>query len=443
MPVLIIDGIQWGDESKGRVVDNNAENADGGGRVQAGPNSGHTLVIGDRKFIGNHLPAMVVRPDKWSFNGPFVFQYVWRLIHELKELGVPFYETAKHFMIDQSAPMILPHHIALDKLREAALGKRKVGTTGRGMGPAVEDFYGRRYVPIEACLDGKQFNDCLDRGWDEKVRLLETFPDNLWEQVGVDKTYTLDRKLWIEELLEMGKLIVTMIGDTRERIHEMLALNRRIIIEGGQGYYLDPIAGGNPFCTSTPTIGSAFPYLMGIDPSEVVAHVGVVKAYTTRVGEGPFPTELFGEDQQELREKGGEYGATTGRPRRTGWLDIGLTRQSAKRSGVTHLAISKLDVLSGMKTLKVSKEHRFKDGGGLLDENETLTARLLAQIEGVLEDVPTWDEDITGARKWEDLPHNAQGYVREMSSHIGKPVAMISVGPERSQLIPRRNVWAG
>lgn len=443
MPVLIIDGIQWGDESKGRVVDNSAVHADAGGRVQAGPNSGHTVKVGDRQFIGHHLPAVVVRPDKWSFSGPFVFQYVWRLIHELKELGVPFSQTAQHFMVDSNAPMILPHHIALDKLREAVLGKRKVGTTGRGMGPAVEDYYGRRSVPIEACLDGKQFNDCLDRGWDEKVRLLETFPDELWEEVGVDKAYTLNRNQWMAELLEMGRLIAAMIGDTREHLHELLVRHKRVIIEGGQGYYLDPIAGGNPYCTSTPTIGSAFPYLMGIDPRYVVAHIGVVKAYTTRVGEGPFPTELFGESQEELREKGGEYGATTGRPRRTGWLDIRLACQSAKRSGVTHLAITKLDVLSGMKALKVSKKHRVKDGGRELGENETLTARLLASIEGVLEDMPTWNEDITGARRWEDLPRKAQAYTREMSSHIGKPIAMITVGPERNQMIPIRDVWRG
>mgnify|MGYP002725588568 CR=1 FL=1 len=443
MPVLIISGTQWGDEGKGRVVDNYAEEADAGGRVQAGPNSGHTLVVGDRKFIGNHLPAMVIRPDKWSFNGPFVFQYVWRLIHELKELGTPFSEIAKHFTVDENAPLILPHHIALDKLREAALGKRKVGTTGRGMGPAVEDFYGRRYVPIGACQNEKLFNECLDRGWDEKVRLLNTFPDSLWEAIELDKAYTLDRKRWTEELLDMGKILRGFFGDTRARVQSMLFENKRIIIEGGQGFYLDPIAGGNPFCTSTPTIGSAFPYLMGIDPKQVVAHVGVVKAYTTRVGAGPFPTELLGEDGEQLRERGHEYGATTGRPRRTGWLDIAIPRQSANRSGVTHLAITKLDVLSGVEHVKVSKRHRFKGGGRYVDERETLTARLLAQIEGDLEDALKWQEDITGCRTFEDLPRNAQGYMREMSSHIGKPIAMTSVGPDRSQKIVRNFVWSG
>jgi len=422
MANVVVVGAQWGDEGKGKIVDWLSERADVIARFQGGHNAGHTLVIDGKVFKLSLLPSGIVREDKLAIIGNGVVLDPWSLFAEIDKLAAQGVKiSTDNLMIAENTPLILPLHQDLDKLREEAAGKAKIGTTGRGIGPSYEDKVGRRAIRLADLADEKTLDDRLDR--------LLAHHDALRKGLGAEP---IDRAELKAKLLEVAPQLLPYAQPVWKVMSDARKSGKRILFEGAQGSLLDIDFGTYPYVTSSTTTSGAAASGTGMGPGAIDFVLGIVKAYTTRVGEGPFPTELDDADGQRLGERGHEFGTVTGRKRRCGWFDAVLVRQTCAISGVSGIALTKLDVLDGFKTLKICVGYEID---GVKYDYLPTAAALQAKVTPIYEEMDGWQESTQGARSWADLPAAAIKYVRRVEELIHCPVAMLSTSPERDDTI--------
>ncbi len=423
MANVVVVGAQWGDEGKGKLVDWLSERADVIARFQGGHNAGHTLVIDGEVFKLNALPSGVVRGGKLSVIGNGVVLDPWHLVKEIASIRKQGVEiTPETLMVAENTPLILPIHGELDRAREEAASKgTKIGTTGRGIGPAYEDKVGRRSVRVADLADEATLIARVDRALQHH--------DPLRKGLGIDP---IDRDALLAQLREIAPEILQYAAPVWKVLNEKRKAGKRILFEGAQGALLDIDFGTYPFVTSSNVIAGQAATGTGIGPGSIDYVLGIVKAYTTRVGEGPFPTELEDEDGIRLGTRGHEFGTVTGRKRRCGWFDACLVRQTCATSGVNGIALTKLDVLDGFETLKICVAYDLD--GKRLDYLPT-AAEQQARCTPIYEEMPGWSDSTEGARSWADLPAEAIKYVRRVEELIDCPVALLSTSPEREDTI--------
>ncbi|WP_212524466.1 adenylosuccinate synthase [Actibacterium sp. MT2.3-13A] len=422
MANVVVVGAQWGDEGKGKIVDWLSERADVIARFQGGHNAGHTLVIDGQVYKLHALPSGVVRGGKLSVIGNGVVLDPWHLVKEIETIrGQGVEITPETLMIAENTPLILPFHGELDRARESQTSVAKIGTTGRGIGPAYEDKVGRRVIRVADLADGATLELRVDRAL--------IHHNALRAGLGLE---AIDRDALLAQLREIAPEILQYAAPVWKVMNEKRKAGKRILFEGAQGALLDIDFGTYPFVTSSNVIAGQAATGTGIGPGSIDFVLGIVKAYTTRVGEGPFPTELHDADGQRLGERGHEFGTTTGRKRRCGWFDACLVRQTCATSGVNGIALTKLDVLDGFDTLKICVGYELD--GVRLDYLPTATDQQERCVP-VYEEMPGWSESTEGARSWADLPANAIKYVRRVEELIECPVALLSTSPEREDTI--------
>ncbi len=426
MPAVIAVGAQWGDEGKGKVVDWLALRAELVVRFQGGNNAGHTLVVEGEQTVLHLIPSGVLQPGTINVIGPGVVVNPSILLKELEELERRGIITdPSQVRISGRAHVILDWHIALDQAREKDLGGRAIGTTGRGIGPTYEDKVARRGLRVADLLDPERLALTLDALGKEKNRELEEFH-------GASR---VDLARLTANCAELGKRVAPYVDNTVHILDSALSDGRNVLFEGAQGTFLDIDHGTYPFVTSSNCVAGAVCSGAGVGPTRIDGVLGISKAYTTRVGSGPFPTEDKGPQGEWLGKRGNEFGATTGRKRRCGWLDAIALKEAAIVNGFTSLAVNKLDVLSGLKEIPIATGYRIE---GKYTEFFPMTLTEVEKAEPVYEILPGWDEDISLAREFSDLPINAQKYVDRVESLAGVPVDLLSVGPGRDETICRR-----
>ncbi len=426
MANVVVVGAQWGDEGKGKIVDWLSERADVVVRFQGGHNAGHTLVIDGVTYKLSLLPSGVVRPGKTGVIGNGVVIDPWALLSEIEKLGQQgVHITSENLRIAENATLILPLHRELDVMREAAAGKGKIGTTGRGIGPAYEDKVGRRAIRVQDLKNFATLGPKVDRMLVHHNALRK----------GLGEALVAPQTL-VAELKDVAPKILPFIDCTWSFLDEARKASKRVLFEGAQGALLDIDHGTYPFVTSSNTVAAQAATGSGVGPRSIGYVLGIAKAYTTRVGEGPFPTELDDEVGNRLGERGHEFGTVTGRKRRCGWFDAVLVSQVCKVTGIDGIALTKLDVLDGFEELKVCVGYRCD--GEVLDR---LPAGQNAQskIEPVWETLKGWSQSTYGARSWADLPAQAVKYVRRVEELIGCPVTLLSTSPEREDTILMRD----
>ncbi|MDQ7071481.1 MAG: adenylosuccinate synthase [Rhodobacterales bacterium] len=422
MANVVVVGAQWGDEGKGKIVDWLSERADVIARFQGGHNAGHTLVIDGEVFKLAALPSGVVRGGKLSVIGNGVVLDPWHLLGEIDEIRAQGVEiNPENLMIAENTPLILPIHGELDRARENQNSIAKIGTTGRGIGPAYEDKVGRRAIRVADLADTKTLELRIDRAL--------MHHDALRRGLGMEP---VDRDALLAKLQEVAPEILKYAAPVWKVLNEKRKAGKRILFEGAQGALLDIDFGTYPFVTSSNVIAGQAATGVGLGPTAIDFVLGIVKAYTTRVGEGPFPAELQDADGQRLGERGHEFGTNTGRQRRCGWFDAVLVRQTCATSGVSGIAFTKLDVLDGFETLKICVAYELD--GKRLDYLPT-AADEQARCTPVYEEMPGWSESTEGARSWAELPAEAIKYVRRVEELIECPVAILSTSPEREDTI--------
>ncbi|MFP5213538.1 MAG: adenylosuccinate synthase, partial [Acidobacteriota bacterium] len=399
MANVIVIGTQWGDEGKGKVVDLLTEKADYVVRFQGGNNAGHTLVVNGKKFIFHLIPSGILHKGKVCMIGNGVVLDPGVLLCEvdrLHEAGIAI--TPENFLISRYTHVIMPYHRAMDNAREAKKGNTKIGTTGRGIGPAYEDKVTRVGIRVHDLFDPKIFHEKLERNLEEKNFMLQNYYGEK----------PLDLKAIEEEYLRYGERLAPFAENVSERLHAADTSGKNILFEGAQGTHLDIDHGTYPYVTSSNTVAGNACCGTGIGPTRIDKVLGVAKAYTTRVGGGPFPSELLDETGRHIQEKGGEFGATTGRPRRCGWLDMVVVKSSIRLNGLTGLVITKLDVLSGIPKIKIAVGYQC---GPKRLESVPPELNALEACQPIFEEFPGWEEDITGIRRFEDLPENTKRYL--------------------------------
>jgi len=422
---LVAVGAQWGDEGKGKLVDWLAPQAELVVRFHGGNNAGHTLVVDGEKTVLHVVPAGVLNPGTINLIGPGVVVDPGALLNELSTLterGV--LRDPSRVRLSGRAHVILDWHLALDKAREEAARKRAIGTTGRGIGPAYEDKVTRRGIRVADLLDPAGLRTAIDRLAEQKnFELVEYYR---WKPVDPDALY--------RKAVEWGKQLAPYVDHTTRTLDRALREGKNVLFEGAQGTFLDIDHGTYPYVTSSNCVAGAVCAGAGVGPTRIDRVLGITKAYTTRVGGGPFPTEETGALGEKLREAGAEFGATTGRPRRCGWLDAVMLREAATVNGLTALAINKLDVLSNVDEIRVATGYRID---GKLTDDFPMTLREIQGAEPVYESVPGWTEDLRGCRHFEDLPRSVRDYVERVEALVGVPVEILSVGPGRDETIAR------
>jgi adenylosuccinate synthase len=418
---VTVIGAQWGDEGKGKIVDWLAERADAVVRFQGGHNAGHTLVVGEKVYKLSLLPSGIVT-GTLSIIGNGVVLDPWALRDEMAKLrGQGVAITTENFALADNCALILPIHRDLDGLRETAAGSGKIGTTGRGIGPAYEDKVGRRAIRVCDLAHLDAIDPQMDR--------LCAHHDALRAGFGEPP---VDRAALIAELKEIAPFVLEYAQPVWKRLKKVKKAGARILFEGAQGVLLDVDHGTYPFVTSSNTVSGTAASGSGLGPNAMGFVLGIVKAYTTRVGSGPFPTELEDEIGQKLGERGHEFGTVTGRKRRCGWFDAVIVRQSCAVSGVTGIALTKLDVLDGFDTIKICTGYRLN--GKILDYLPAHSADQ-ANVEPIYEEMDGWQETTAGARSWADLPAQAIKYVQRVQELIETPVALVSTSPQREDTI--------
>jgi adenylosuccinate synthase len=426
---VVVIGTQWGDEGKGKVVDVLTDKADAVVRFQGGHNAGHTLVIDGKKTVLHLIPSGILRGDVRCLIGNGVVLSPSALLEELGMLEAGGIEARSRMGISESCPVILPYHIALDHAREAARGKKAIGTTGRGIGPCYEDKVSRRGIRLGEMLDEEHFARRLREVMDYHNFSLE----HLFKQDTVDYQQVLD------EALAQAEKIKPLLEDVPGTLHKMRARGRSIMFEGAQGALLDIDHGTYPYVTSSNTTAGGAASGSGVGPRDIDYILGIVKAYTTRVGAGPFPTELFDDDGKHLGEKGHEFGATTGRQRRCGWLDTVALKRSLQINSVTGMCITKLDVLDGMDTIKICVAYKLN---GQEVDTPPVGADLFAQCEPVYIEMPGWSTSTVGVKSYNDLPEAAKNYLQKVEELCATPIDIISTGPDREETIVLRHPFA-
>ncbi|MDW7710524.1 MAG: adenylosuccinate synthase [Deferrisomatales bacterium] len=422
MPNVVVVGAQWGDEGKGKIVDIYSRDVRGVVRFQGGNNAGHTLVVGGEKVILHLIPSGILNPGTVCCIGNGVVvdpQVLLGEIEGLRKKGK--FPGAQGLLLSDAAHLILPCHKAIDAAREARAGGRKIGTTGRGIGPCYEDKAARRGIRVGDLLHPRALREAVRQLLDERNCLLT--------HLGAP---TFDTDEVADALVAQGEALRPHIGDVSARVHEWLAAGENVLFEGAQGTLLDLDHGTYPFVTSSNTLAGGACTGAGVGPRHLDAVIGITKAYATRVGEGPFPSELHDATGDRLRERGAEFGSTTGRPRRCGWLDLVALRDAVRLNGLTGLAVTKLDVLQGLDEIRLCV--RYDLDGARIDRVPSRAEDLL-RCRPVCEALPGWDESTTGAKALDDLPPNARRLLDYVADATGCPVVLVSVGPGREETV--------
>lgn len=423
---VVVVGAQWGDEGKGKIVDWLTEKVDGVVRFNGGHNAGHTLVINGAKTILRLIPSGIMHPTSVCYLGNgvvFAPDAFFREIDELKSHGV---DAEPRMRVSGNCPLIMPYHVALDHAREAALGKNKIGTTGRGIGPAYEDKVARRTLRVADMYDQDLFAERVRHVLDLHNFILKNYL----------KAEALDPQKVIDETLAYADRLAPMVCDVSAELNAAMSQGKQFLFEGAQGSMLDIDHGTYPFVTSSNTVAGSAAAGAGVGPHQLNYVLGITKAYCTRVGSGPFPTELHDATGEELRRKGNEFGAVTGRPRRCGWFDGAALRRAVQINGLTGLAVMKLDVFDGMDTVKLAVGYKV-DGEPV--DLMPYGADAAARCEPIYEEFPGWSESTFGMTRWEQLPKSAQQYLQRLSEVAGCPIALVSTGPDRNQTILLRD----
>ena len=426
MPAIVLVGAQWGDEGKGKATDLLGDRVDYVVRYQGGNNAGHTVVIGDKKFALHLLPSGILTPGVIPVIGNGVVIDLSVLIKELDGLIEKGVDVSK-LKISANAHIITPYHVTIDKVSERFLGKRAIGTTGRGIGPTYGDKVGRLGIRVQDLFDESILRQKVEAALTQKNQLLS----KVYNRAGIKAEEV------VRELLSFTERIRPMVSDTALELHKALEDGKTVLLEGGQGTLLDVDHGTYPFVTSSSPIAGGATIGSGIGPTKIDSVIGILKAYTTRVGAGPFPTELFDQWGEFLREKGFEFGTTTGRERRCGWFDAPVAKFATRINGLTDIFLTKLDVLTGIKEIPVCVAY---DVDGVRMEEIPVSQSDFHHAKPIYEIFPGWDEDITGAKSFEDLPQNAQDYVLALEKLSGTRISAIGVGPDRNATIVRHDL---
>jgi adenylosuccinate synthase len=423
---VVVVGTQWGDEGKGKIVDLLTDRAHAVVRFQGGHNAGHTLVINGHKTVLHLIPSGILRSNVICLIGNGVVLSPSALFSEVDQLANSGVDVIPRLRVSESCPVILPHHVALDHAREKARGKSAIGTTGRGIGPAYEDKVSRRGLRVADLLDGKTFGDKLRDVMDYHNFALQHY----------FKSETVDYAQTLDECLKLAERLRPLVADIPELLHQYGREGKRVMFEGAQGTLLDIDHGTYPFVTSSNTCAGAAATGSGVGPGRLDYVLGITKAYTTRVGAGPFPTELNDAVGELIGQRGNEFGATTGRKRRCGWYDAVIMRRSNQLNGVTGLCVTKLDVLDAVETIRVCTAYRYE---GAVRHTPPSGAEALAKCEPIYEELPGWGESTLGVRDFARLPKNAQSYLRRIEELTETRIDLISTGAERDDTIVVRH----
>ena len=423
---VVVLGTQWGDEGKGKIVDLLTDQATAVVRFQGGHNAGHTLVIDGDKTVLHLIPSGVLRENVSCLIGNGVVLSPAAALKEIEELESRSVPVRERLKISPACPLILPYHVALDQAREAKRGNEKIGTTGRGIGPAYEDKVARRGLRLGDLADEQRFGRKLRDVMEYHNFALENYFQV--EALDVDKV--------LEETLALGRELVPMMADVSSILHQHRLAGDNIMFEGAQGALLDIDHGTYPFVTSSNTTAGGTATGSGFGPLYLDYVLGITKAYTTRVGSGPFPTELFDETGAHLAEKGHEFGATTGRPRRCGWFDAVALRTAVNINSVSGLCLTKLDVLDGLESIRICVGYTCKNGKPVPNPFDSEDYEGLVPV---YEEVPGWSDSTLGARALEELPQQARNYIKKIETVVGAPIDIISTGPERLETIVLRH----
>jgi adenylosuccinate synthase len=422
MPAVVLVGAQWGDEGKGKATDLLGSRVDYVVKFNGGNNAGHTVVIGDEKYALHLLPSGILSPGVVPVIANGVVVDIEVLFEELDALEARGVDTSR-LLVSSSAHVIAGYHRTIDKVTERFLGKRRIGTTGRGIGPAYADKINRVGIRIADLFDPKILRAKVEGSLDQKNHLLVKVYNR--RAVSVDET--------VDELLALSERLRPMVADTGLVLNQALDAGKTVLFEGGQATMLDVDHGTYPFVTSSNATAGGAVTGSGVGPTRIDSIIGVIKAYTTRVGEGPFPTELLDDSGEYLRKTGGEYGVTTGRARRTGWYDAVIARYASRINGLTDLVVTKLDVLTGLDKVPVCVAY---DVDGTRYDEMPDDQSAFHHAKPIYEEFPGWWEDISGARTIEDLPANAQAYLRALEDMSGCRISAVGVGPRRDEIIP-------
>ena len=427
---VVVLGAQWGDEGKGKIVDLLSAKASAVARFQGGHNAGHTLVIDGEQTVLHLIPSGIMRPNVQCFIGNGVVLSPQALLAEMETLEAHGVSVRDRLRISPACPLILPHHLALDAAREAALGERKIGTTGRGIGPAYEDKAARRGLRVGDACHWQEFAAKLEAALDYANFMLK----------GYYRASTIDFEHTLAELRPAVDALRPMVVDVGARLWALSEAGQNILFEGAQGALLDIDLGTYPFVTSSNTTAGGAATGTGFGPRYLDGVLGVAKAYVTRVGAGPFPTELIDATGAHLAKVGKEVGATTGRPRRCGWFDAVAMRRSVRMNSLSALCLTKLRVLDGMETVRICVGYRGQDGE---EGNVGFDGESYHRAQPIYEDLPGWRKSTLGARDVDALPPNARAYIRRIEEAVGAPVDMISTGPERDDTIVLKDPFEG
>ena len=423
---VVVIGTQWGDEGKGKIVDWLTESAKGVVRFQGGHNAGHTLVVNGKKQVLRLIPSGILRPGVTCYIGNGVVLSPEALLKEIDELQAAGVQVESRLRISGACPLILPYHVALDQAREARKGDAKLGTTGRGIGPAYEDKVARRAVRLSDLFDPVRFRRLV-------TEALETHNFMLTQYFKQDAV-TVDAVC--DQVLPLAARIQKMVADVPALLAQLIADKQPLLFEGAQGALLDIDHGTYPYVTSSNCIAGAAATGAGVGPQALQYVLGITKAYATRVGSGPFPTELFDDVGKHLASKGNEFGSVTGRPRRCGWFDAPALKRTAQLNGLSGLCITKLDVLDGLTEVKICTGYKnAASGDGPICDLLPFGAEDVAQCQPIFETLPGWTGTTAGVKKWDELPVNAQRYLTRMSDLVGTPISMVSTGPDRVETI--------
>ncbi|MCB6185283.1 adenylosuccinate synthase [Leeia sp. TBRC 13508] len=426
---VVVIGTQWGDEGKGKIVDWLTDHSQGVVRFQGGHNAGHTLVIGGQKTVLHLIPSGILREGVACYIGNGVVLSPKALLDEITKLEAAGIAVSSRLRISEACPLILPYHVAVDQAREAAKGEAKIGTTGRGIGPAYEDKVARRAIRLQDLFYPERF----------AAKLKEVLEYHNFALANYYKVDTVDYQQVLDETLAFAERIRPMVADVSRELYDLSQAGKSILFEGAQGSLLDVDHGTYPFVTSSNCIAGAAAPGAGVGPQMLQYVLGITKAYTTRVGSGPFPTELFDDTGAFLAKRGNEFGATTGRPRRCGWFDAAALKRSIQLNGVTGLCVTKLDVMDGMETINLCTGYEVN---GIKYDILPYGAELVEGCQPIFETMPGWSETTVGVKAFDQLPVNAQAYLKRIAEVCGAPVDLISTGPDREETIVMRHPFA-
>ncbi|MBU6467956.1 MAG: adenylosuccinate synthase [Betaproteobacteria bacterium] len=423
---VVVIGTQWGDEGKGKLVDWLTDRADGVVRFQGGHNAGHTLVIGGKKTVLSLIPAGILREHVQCYIGNGVVLAPDALLREIDMLESSGVNVSQRLTISEACPLIMPYHVAIDKARELKKGNNKIGTTGRGIGPAYEDKVARRAIRLQDLSYPERFKSKLEEILDYHNFVLTHY----FNTTAIDVNETFD------QTMVLAKRVIPMVGDVSRLLNEASKAGQRLLFEGAQGTLLDIDHGTYPFVTSSNCVAGAASPGSGVGPQQLEYVLGITKAYTTRVGSGPFPTELNDEVGKQLATRGHEFGAVTGRARRTGWFDAAALKRSIQINGVTGLCVTKLDVMDGIETIKIGVGYKTQQG---VIDILPFGAEVIEECQPIYEEMPGWTESTVGIEQYDQLPINARRYLERMAELCEVPIDVVSTGPDRRETIVLRH----